>query len=642
MATKGFDAYFNLRFRHLPRTVTARALIFAMGDVVLWGLSCYLAFLIRFDGLIPAKYTTTIPLLLIAIIPAKLTWFAIFRLYQVTWRLVGITEVIQVGKASTLATLTLAGGFLLFRDLPVFGTFPRSLLILDYLVGAAFVTLFRLSPRLLVEFANGGLGKKNGAQARVLLVGAGAGGAMVARSMIKGGIGERRPVGFIDDDSAKHWAYVHGLKVLGGREAIPDAVRNLAVDEVVITIPSAPAAAVRDIVRYTRQAGVKRIKVLPSMNELFASKVLMQGIRDIDLEDLLGRDAIRLDPGRVNASLVGRTILVTGAGGSIGAELVRQLSRSDATRLILVDNSESALFELEGELATDRSRPELRVVIADVRDAYKMHRVFEAWRPDVVYHAAAYKHVPLMEVNVDEAVRTNLFGTLTVAEAALSSGTQTFVLISTDKAVNPSSVMGATKRVAELLIKALNARGTTRFMAVRFGNVIGSRGSVIPLMKEQIGRGGPVTVTHPEMTRYFMSTREAVALVLQASAMRYPQDVFTLDMGEPVKILELAQELIRLSGFEPDKDIPIVFSGIRPGEKLHETLQTPEEPLEPTEVPKIYALTSRGRVDEITLRLALRELDRLSRDGDVMGLRSILQRLSNSHDHSPLGVGTRG
>ncbi len=639
MATGKIYSRFNLSVMRLPRTVAARALFFAAGDVVLWVLSYYLAFLIRFDGLIPPKDIVTIPLALILIIPVKLAWFALFRLYQVTWRLVGIRETIQLGKASTIASFTVAVGFFLLRQLPAFGTFPRSVVILDYLVGSAFVTIFRLSRRLLDEFASGRPDKKNGV--RVLLVGAGAAAERLARSMINGGIGERRLVGFIDDDRAKHGAYVHGLKVLGGREKIPNAVRKLAVDEVVIAIPSAPAATIRDIVRYTREAGVKRIKVLPSINELFASKVPLQGIRDIDLEDLLGREVVQLDPGRVDAFLAGRTILVTGAGGSIGAELARQLSRSDAARLILLDNGESALFELQCELGAERPTLDVHPLIADVRDADKMHRVFEAWRPDVVYHAAAYKHVPLMEVNVDEAVRTNIFGTLTAAEAALLHGTQTFVLISTDKAIIPSSVMGATKRVAELIIKAFNARGSTRFMAVRFGNVIGSRGSVIPTMKEQIRRGGPVTVTHPEMTRYFMSTLEAVTLVLQASAMKDPHDIFMLDMGKPVKILELAQELIRLSGFESDKDIPIVFTGIRPGEKLHEALETPEEPLEPTGLPKIFALSSNGRVDEITLRLALRELDRLSRAMDVTGLRNILQRLSNGHGETPLFVAAR-
>jgi len=596
------------------------------------------AFLIRFEGAIPDEYRAVLPLALSVIIPIKLIWFAVFRLYQVTWPLVSITEVIQLAKASTLATLTLAGGFLLLREIPAFGAFPRSVLILDYMIGTALVALFRLSQRLHSEFTNGHQGQRNGA--RVLVVGAGAGGERVVRSMVKGGVGARHPVGFIDDDRVKHGAYVHGLKVLGGRAAISDVVRRLRVDEVIIAMPSAPAAAVRDIVRHTRQAGIKRIKVLPSLNELFASKVMVHGLRDVDLEDLLGREVVRPDPGRVTAFLVGRTILVTGAGGSIGAELVRQLTHSEAARLILVDHSESALFELESGLASDRPTPELHTLIADVRDADKMHRVFAAWKPNVVYHAAAYKHVPLMEVNVDEAVRTNIFGTLTMAEAALSSGTQTFVLISTDKAVSPSSVMGATKRVAELLLKALSARGATRFMAVRFGNVIGSRGSVIPLMREQIRRGGPVTVTHQEMTRYFMSTQEAVALVLQASAMNDRHDIFTLDMGEPVKILELAQELIRLSGFEPDKDIPIVLTGIRPGEKLHETLETPDEPLEATDIPKIFALGSNGQVDEITLRLALRELDRLSRAGDAIGLRSLLQRLIVGREQSPFPTGT--
>lgn len=628
MATWSVESLFDVRFPRVTRSMAARATLFAAGDIVLWGLGCWLALLIRFEGAIPHEYMATLLVVLAALIPTKLFWFAMFRLYQVTWPLVGMTEVVQIGKASVIATLTLAGGFLLFRDVPAFGTFPRSVFVLDYLIGTGFVAVFRLSQRLRSEFANGNQGPQN--RVRVLVVGAGNGGERVVRSMMNGGIVGRRPVGFIDDNVAKHGAYVHGLKVLGGRQAIPDVVKRLRVDEVIIAMPSAPVAAIRDIVRYTRQAGIKRIKILPSLSDLFASKVMLQGLRDIDVEDLLGRDVVHLDPSRVDTFLAGRTILITGAGGSIGAELARQLGRSQGAGLILIDNSEPALFELEHMLAEESPSLELHTVIADVRDADKMRRIFGMWKPDVVYHAAAYKHVPLMESNVDEAVRTNVFGSLIVAETALASGTKTFVLISTDKAVNPSSVMGATKRVAELLVRALNTRGTTRFMTVRFGNVIGSRGSVIPLMRDQIRRGGPVTVTHQEMTRYFMSTREAVSLVLQASAMGDRRDIYTLDMGDPVKILELAQELIRLSGFEPDKDIPIVLTGIRPGEKLHEILQTPDEPLEPTEVPKVYALASTGGADEMTLRLALRELDRLSRAGDLIGLRSLLHRLSHS------------
>ncbi len=627
--------WLTLHLQRFPRTLTSRTLFFATGDVGLWLLGYYLSFLVRFDGRIPSEFIAAMPVTLILIIPVKLVWHALFKLYQVTWRQVGLKEIMQVGKASTIASLTLAGALFLLRDTPAFGAFPRSILVLDYLLGTGFVGVFRLLRRLLDELAAGRSGAKDGTP--VLLVGAGAAGERIARSLMNGaGSKGRRLVGFIDDDRAKHGTYIQGLKVFGGREAIPVVVKSLDIEEVVITIPTAPAAAVREIVRYTREAGVKRIKVVPSINEVLAGRASLHQIRDVDVEDLLGRELVRLDPDRVSTFLAGRTVLVTGAGGSIGAELSRQLSRAGADRLILLDNNETALFELELELLREESTSNVSIVIADVRDADKIHRLFAAWKPDVIYHAAAYKHVPLMETHADEATRTNVFGTLTVGEAALRHGGHTCVLISSDKAVKPSSVMGSSKRVAELIINALNGRGATRFMAVRFGNVIGSRGSVIPVMQEQIRRGGPVTVTHPEMTRYFMSTREAAALVLQASAMKDPHDIFMLDMGQPVRILELAQELIRLSGFEPDKDIPIVFTGMRPGEKLHEVLETSEEPLEATGVPKIFAVKTNGRVDEVTLRLALQELDRLSRALDMNGVRSILQRLTASSGSIPL------
>ncbi len=622
-----------VRLARLPRTITTRAFFFAAGDIFLWFLGYSLALLIRFDGRIPHQFVASMPVMLLLIIPVKLAWSAFFRLYLLSWRSVGLPEMVQVGKASTLATLTLAGGLFLLRGVPTFEGFPRSVLVLDYLLTNLFVGAFRLSRRLVDEFRSARATEKSGT--RVLLVGAGAAGERMARLM-NGGHQDRRPIGFIDDDRAKHGSYIHGLKVLGGREAIPAVVRKLGVEEVAITIPSAPTAAVRDIVRYAREAGVKRIKVLPSIGELLTGAASLQEIRDVEVADLLGREVVRLDAARVNAYLAGRTVLVTGAGGSIGAELARQLCRLDAVRLVLIDNSESALFDLESELLREQPVSHLQSVIADVRDREKIHRVVSHWKPDVVYHAAAYKHVPMMEVHADEAVRTNILGTLTVAEAALESGTKRFVLISSDKAIRPSSIMGATKRVAELIVNALNGRGATHFIAVRFGNVIGSRGSVIPVMQEQIRQGGPVTVTHPEMTRYFMSTREAVALVLQASATDDDHDIFMLDMGQPVKIVELAQELIRLSGFEPDKDIPIVFTGVRPGEKLHEDLETPEEPLEPTEVPKVFAVNTNGRIDEITLRLALQELDRLARAMDTTGLRRILERLTAGGERVPL------
>jgi FlaA1/EpsC-like NDP-sugar epimerase len=619
----------------LLRSVVARTLFFMAGDVLLWVLSLHVAFLLRFDGRIPVEYLPTLPAVLLLAVPIRLVSHAAYRLYQVSWRLVGVKEIVQAIKASTIAALAIASGLLLLRDAPGIVGFPRSVFILDYFLSTALVAAFRLSRRM-VEEVIAGQGHKGGVP--VLLVGAGAAGERLARAMLEsGGNGSRRrPVALIDDDSAKRGTYVHGLKVLGGRQVIPEAVKRLAIDEVVIAIPSAPSSAIREFVKYSREAGVKRIKVLPSIDELLTARFSHQDIRDVRLEDLLGRELVRLESGQVHKFLAGKTVLVTGAGGSIGSEMSRQLAGIDVGQLILLDCNESALFDLQGELGRIQQGAAIQYAVADIRDGEKIRRLMGQWRPDVVYHAAAYKHVPLMELHADEAVRTNIFGTLTVAEAALEHGSQAFVLISTDKAVNPMSVMGSTKRVAEMVVRTLNGRGTTRFMAVRFGNVIGSRGSVIPVMQEQIRRGGPVTVTHPEMTRYFMSTREAVALVLQASAIENSHETLVLDMGEPVRIFELAQELIRLSGLEPDRDVPIVFTGIRPGEKLHESLETTDEPLETTNVPKVLAVASNGRLDEVTLRLALQELDRLSRASDMTGIRSILRRLTTDPSKIPL------
>jgi FlaA1/EpsC-like NDP-sugar epimerase len=604
--------------------------LFVIADVLLWTLSYALSFLIRFDGAIPHHYVRAMPQVLLLFLPVKLAWTMGFRLYRITWKLVGLMEIVAVWKAATGAALTLAGSLFLLQEIWAFGTFPRSVLVLDYLLSTGFVATARLGRRLLDEGFLVRRRKTGGT--RALLVGAGTAGELIARSMLNAEQAVYEPVGFIDDDAAKHGRYIYGLKVLGGKEAIPAAVRTFAVEEVVISIVSASAGQVRDVIRFARDAGIQRVRVLPSINELLAGDVTVKDLREVNVEDLLGRELVRLDSRPVNAFLKGQTVLVTGAGGSIGSELARQVARSEAGRLLLLDINETALFDLHNEIGGPQGAPQVLPLIADVRDADKMHRIFATWQPDVVYHAAAYKHVPLMEAHPDEAVRTNILGTLAVAEAALGAGTHAFVLISSDKAVHATSVMGATKRVAEMLMKALNARGETRFIGVRFGNVLGSRGSVIPVMQEQIRRGGPVTITHPEMTRYFMSTREAVALVLQASATPAPHDLFMLDMGKPIRILDLAEELIRLSGLEPDTDIPIVFTGIRPGERLHEALSTAEESLERTPLPGVFAVGSNGESEEVMVRLAIRELDRMSRAMDFPGVRRMLGRLVAAPD----------
>ncbi len=618
----------------------AQHVYFGISDVLLWVLSYALALLIRFDGAIPSQFIAAMPVVLILFLPVKLAWNAVFRLYRVTWALVGLKEIVGAWKASTAATLTLAGGLFLLQGIHAYGTFPRGVLILDYLLGTTFIAVSRLGRRLSHEIPHAR--SRTGGGSRVLLVGAGEAGGMIARSMVSNGHAAYHPVGFIDDDASKWGTFVHGLKVMGGKEAIPEAVRRLEVDEVVITFVSAGSGHVREIMRFAREAGITRVRVLPSVHELLTGYVTVHDIRDVNLEDLLGRKPAPIDANRVAAFLRGQTVLVTGAAGSIGSELARQLSRSDAARVLLLDTNETALFHLAEEIIHPPLEQRVQTVIADVRDPDKIQNVFSTWRPDVVYHAAAYKHVPLMERHPDEAVRTNILGTLAVAEAALACGARTFVLISTDKAVNPTSVMGATKRLAEWVVKALNGRGATRFLAVRFGNVIGSRGSVVPVLQEQIRRGGPVTITHPEMTRYFMSTREAVALVLQASAAQDSQDIFMLDMGQPIKILDLAQELIRLSGLEPDTDIPIVFTGIRPGERLHEALETSDEPLRQTSLPGIFAVRTNGRVDEVILRLAIRELDRLSRAMDLTGVKRVLHQMVTSPEPMPVWLGGNG
>jgi len=628
------------RSRRVSGAWVAQHVYFGISDVLLWVLSYALALLIRFDGAIPPQFIAAMPVVLILFLPVKLAWNAVFRLYRVTWALVGLKEIVGAWKASTAATLTLAGGLFLLQGIHAYGTFPRGVLILDYLLGTTLIAVSRLGRRLSNEIPRAR--SRTGGGSRVLLVGAGEAGGMIARSMVSNGHAAYHPVGFIDDDASKWGTFVHGLKVMGGKEAIPDAVRKLEVDEVVITFVSAGSGHVRDIMRFAREAGITRVRVLPSVHELLTGHVTVHDIRDVNLEDLLGRKPAPIDANRVAAFLRGQTVLVTGAAGSIGSELARQLSRSDAARVLLLDTNETALFHLAEEIIHPPLEQRVQTVIADVRDSDKIQKVFSAWRPDVVYHAAAYKHVPLMERHPDEAVRTNILGTLAVAEAALACGTQTFVLISTDKAVNATSVMGATKRLAEWIVKALNARGGTRFLAVRFGNVIGSRGSVVPVLQEQIRRGGPVTITHPEMTRYFMSTREAVALVLQASASQESHDIFMLDMGRPIKILDLAEELIRLSGLEPDTDIPIVFTGIRPGEQLHEALETSDEPLGRTTLPGMFAVRTNGRVDEVILRLAIQELDRLSRAMDLTGVKRVLHQMVTSSEPMPVWLGGNG
>ena len=441
----------------------------------------------------------------------------------------------------------------------------------------------------------------------VLIIGAGVAGGVVAEVLSKRQNRDFEPVGFVDDDPKKQNQTLYGLPVLGSREDIPTIVSNHNIKEIIIAIPSATGQVVSEIVEICHRTRT-RLKILPGFYDLITGKIKISSIREVEVDDLLGREPLSLDVEQIAGYLTDRKVLVTGAGGSIGSELSRQVAKFSPEKLILLGRGESSIYQIELELREKFPDLRLESEIGDIKDRARMKKIFAKHRPVVVFHAAAHKHVPYMEKCPDEAVKNNILGTKNVAESAYWVGTGAFILISSDKAVNPASFMGATKRVAEMIMQSMNRRGGTRFAAVRFGNVLGSRGSVVPLFKRQIARGGPVTITHPDMVRYFMTMVEAAQLVIQAGAQARGGEVFILDMGQPVKILELAKKLIRLSGFEPEKDIPFHFTGMRSGEKLIEQLVEEGERVIPTGHERIFAIPA-CKQDFKTLEILLNTLE---------------------------------
>ncbi|MCC6338276.1 MAG: polysaccharide biosynthesis protein [Myxococcales bacterium] len=549
----------------------------------LFALAQAFAFGLRFEFSIPDVYFPLFWVWLGANLVTKLVVFGYFGLFSGMWRYTGAKDLEALLKSAVLSTLI----FSVFIVLGGYRSYPRSLLVIDFLLTMILVGGLRFGVRSLWQLAAAVGQKKDGQQKRVLIVGAGNAGEMLVREMLKTHGGRYEPVGFVDDDPNKKGVSIHGVKVLGRLGEAQRLVEDKRVDEVVIAIPSASGKEMRRIVDTVKSAGVS-IRTMPGIDQLISGQVTINQLRSVNIEDLLGREPVSLDTESLKSLLAEHVVLVTGAGGSIGSELCRQVARFHPTRLVLVEQSEPALFEIHRELV--KHFPEVEVVpcIADVCDVERVRSVFGRHRPTVVLHAAAHKHVPMMEWNPGEALKNNVGGTKMVADAAHEFGVQQFVMISTDKAVNPTSIMGATKRVAELYVQAMSQKSKTRFVAVRFGNVLGSAGSVIPIFKEQIAAGGPVTVTHPDMRRYFMTIPEASQLVLQAATMGRGGEIFVLDMGEPVKIVDLARDLITLSGLTPDKDIEIRFTGLRPGEKLFEELSTAEENAEKTRHPKIF------------------------------------------------------
>ena len=587
-------------------------------------LAVIFAFLLRFEGQVPQQYfdngglAAAIALVLLATIPV----FLFFRLYSFTWSYVSLEDLLLLARGLFVSAAFAAIIFILLRGQNFFVGFPRSVLLLSYLLLFVFMGGLRLSKRAFLQWMVDR--KKWAAKERTLIVGAGDEGEEILRSIMQSQKSAYVPVGFVDPRSSRVGATIHGVRVLGKIGELETLVPQYEVETAIIALSPNDSSYIRKAVELGRKAGLRKIQIVPPLSELLGGQISLRDLREVQVEDLLGRDQVSLDEQAIKQFLTGKNVLVTGAAGSIGSELSRQIAKFSPASLVLVDQDETGVFWMNREMRENFSLVPHYAFVADITDKQKMNSIFQKHKPDVVFHAAAYKHVPLMEEQADEAVKNNVFGTLTVAETAIENGVERFVFISTDKAVNPTSAMGATKRVGEMICQALNEKNRTKFVSVRFGNVLDSRGSVIPVFREQIKKGGPVTVTHPNMRRYFMSTPEACLLVLEAGAIGRGGEVFVLDMGEPIHILELAKEMIRLSGYEPDTDIPIVFTGERPGEKLFEDMLTAEEGTEATKNEKIFVAKLSAAQTE-TLEKVLELLQEVAQQGDRDKILRVLQ-----------------
>lgn len=612
-------------------------------DAVLLSGAFYLAHLVRFDFDIPAWAMTRFREWLFFVVAGKLAGFYFFDLYKGMWRYTGINDLLNVVKASSVASLVLIAAVLFTTR---FEQVSRSVFIIDWCLTLMLIIGVRVVIRLCFENFSGNIGLRDvryllqqvfrsgrGQGRRMLIIGAGDCGEKICRQFHENPSVQSHVVGFLDDDRSKTGRNIHGVPVLGTIDELGMIAPAMEIEEVIIAIPSATSQRMREIVGACRQADVN-FKIIPDMGELIDGRITLNAIRNVEYRDLLGREPVRLDTEEIGGYLGGKCVLVTGAGGSIGTGLCRQICRFSPETIVLVERAESPLYEIDLELTRSFKDVTVAPVLADIQDKAELARIFTRFRPEIVFHAAAYKHVPMMERHPWKAVENNIIGTRNLVETVRDFECDRFVFVSTDKAVNPTNVMGASKRVCELLVQTENTvdRSGTRFMTVRFGNVIGSVGSVIPLFKKQIQEGGPVTVTHPDIIRFFMLIPEACQLILQAGAMGGGGEIFILEMGEPVKIDQMARDLIRFSGFEPDKDIPIVYTGLRPGEKLYEELMTDLEGVVPTDHKKIRVLSSHtGDLKELESRLAA--LTKAAKDRDADRIRQELHRIVPEYRH---------
>lgn len=555
-------------------------------DILIFFSSFIISFFLRgqieimgIEGL-PPQYSAYIIEYSVIIVFVKLLIFWIFGMYKKIWKYASLRESVTIIEATALSSAIMVFMFYIFES----PYFPKSILVIDFLLTLILVVGSRFSPRLFNELNFGNIHTR---KKRALIVGAGDAGEMIVREMMRQKNSEYSPVAFLDDDSEKSGKQIHGVKVVGKIGEIKKFIKKLLVDEVIIAMPSASGEVWRKIAFMAKEEGVN-CKTLPSLYEIIDGKAHLYQVRDIQIEDILGRKPIKIDFSRLLKQLENKSVLVTGAGGSIGSELCRQIIRFKPSKLILVDHSENNIFLIEQELSNKYNFTTAIPVVADIRDKISIRGVFKKYKPQIVFHSAAYKHVPLMQLNPEAALQNNFVGTKILAILSIENDVEKFVLLSTDKAVNPSNIMGISKLLSEKYLQNLSKVKNTIFLIVRFGNVLGSMGSVVPLFKEQIESGGPVYVTHPRMTRFFMTISEAVQLVIQACAMGKGGEVFVLDMGEPINILELARSMIRLYGMVPDKDVKISYSGVRRGEKLSEELTNHDEKLISTDFPSIY------------------------------------------------------
>ena len=577
-----------------------RKLTFLIFDIIAFSASLILAFEIRFEFNPLLNFNYNLPMFLVVFVAVKLFVFYWLRLYDISWRFVSLQDLANIGKAVLLSNgilFIVIYGF----NLKLFEGFPRSILLVDLIFSFMLSSGFKISKRMYLEVMRQRIGISD--LKRTLIIGAGSSGEQILRDINRSDTRKFYPIGFIDDDPMKQNLYLQGIRVLGTTRDLPEIIKRFNVDSILISVLSADRKFHRKILNIARDAGVTDVKVISTINDISDSvKVRMQDVRDIDVSDLIGRQAVSINTKIIGTYLNDKKVLITGAAGSIGSEIARQVIFYQPKEIAIVDINESDLADLDLQLKSVFNTGDVKMYLCDISEMNKVDKMFNSFRPDVVFHAAAYKHVPVMEKFPEEAVRVNIIGTHNLAAAVKKYNSSNFVLISTDKAVNPTSIMGVSKRIAEQIVTG--AETNSNFVAVRFGNVIGSRGSALPIFLNQLKQGGPITITHPDMKRYFMTIPEAVALVLQAAATGKNGDVFILDMGEPIKIVDLVKDLITLHNLIPNKDIKIEYTGIRDGEKLVEEVLAAEEGVIPTSHEKIFkarmvSVQNQNSIDEM-------------------------------------------